>query len=258
MRARIEGAFTASCATRLVPNRVAVRPSASASSEQLVSALSDPNAWWRRTAQRLLVSRADRAVVASLVRAAADAPTGPGRLHALWTLDGLGALDAASITRALADTDPGVRENAVLLAEKNGSIAGLDARLTSLASDPDPRVRFQVLATLGSIDTPAATAAHEQLLFSGLADEWMQIAGLSAGSDRAARYFERATTGAGALTAEETEGHARFVRQVASVIGARQQAPEICERDCHGGGTGRRRDDGRGRLVASRRTRRVG
>jgi putative heme-binding domain-containing protein len=55
----------------------------------------------------------------------------------------------------------------------------------------------------------------------------MQMAGLSAGSDRAARYFERATTGDSALTAEESEGHARFVRRVASVIGARQQASEI-------------------------------
>ena len=192
------------------------------------------------------------------MRAAADAPTGPGRLHALWTLEGLGALDAASITRALADTDPGVRENAVLLAEKNGSIAGLDARLASLASDPDPRVRFQVLATLGSVNTPAATAAHEQLLFSGLADEWMQIAGLSAGSDRAARYFERATTGAGALTARGNRGAcplraAGSQRDRCATAGTGDRA-----RDCHGGGTGRRRDDGRGRLVASRRTRRVG
>ncbi len=226
--------------------------------EQLVPELWNPNAWWRRTAQRLLVSRADRSVVPSLMKAAADAPTGPGRLHAMWTLHGLGALDAVTITRALGDTDPGVRENAVLLAEQNGSISGLDARLASLAADPDPRVRFQVLATLGSVHTPTATAAHEQLLFAELTDEWMQIAGLSAGSERAARYFERATTGADALTAEETEGHARFVRQVASVIGARQQAPEIASRDCHGGGTGRRRDDGRGRLVASRGTRGVG
>jgi putative membrane-bound dehydrogenase-like protein len=199
----------------------------STSSEGLVSALSDPNAWWRRTAQRLLVSRADRRVVPSLMKAAADAPMGPGRLHALWTLEGLGALDPATIMRALGDTDPGVRENAVRLAEQNGSIPALDARLASLASDPDPRVRFQVLATLGSVDTPVAKAAHERLLFSGLADEWMQIAGLSAGSDRAARYFERATTGAGALTAEEREGRARFVRRVTSVIAARQQTPEI-------------------------------
>ena len=70
------------------------------------------------------LARGPCASLPSLVKAAADAPTGPGRLHALWTLEGLGALDAASITRALGDTDPGVRENAVLLAEQNGSISG--------------------------------------------------------------------------------------------------------------------------------------
>ena len=134
---------------------------------------------------------------------------------------------AAAITRALGDGDPGVRENAVLLAELNGAVPDLDRQLAALASDVDPRVRFQVLATLGGIDTPLATAAHERLLFSELDDRWMQIAGLSAGSDRAARYFLRATTGADAITSHESEGHARFMRQVASVIGARQQAPEI-------------------------------
>ena len=150
-----------------------------------------------------------------------------------------------------------MRENAVLLAEQNGSIPGLDARLASLASDPDPRVRFQVLATLGSLDTPIATAAHEQLLFSGLADEWMAIAGLSAGSDRAARYFERATAGAGALTAVETDGHARFMRQVASVIGARQQASGDRARDHHRDGSSGRRHY-RQLLVASRGPGRIG
>ena len=167
-----------------------------ASSEQLVGLLTDSNAWWRRTAQRLLVERADRSVAPALTRLATEAPTGPSRLHALWTLEGLGALSADTITRALGDADPGVRENAVLLAELNGSVPSLDERLAALASDRDPRVRFQVLATLGSRDTPVATAAHERLLFAELEDPWMQIAGLSAGSDRAARYFERATTGA--------------------------------------------------------------
>jgi putative heme-binding domain-containing protein len=145
----------------------------------------------------------------------------------LWTLEGLGALDPGTITRALGDGDPGVRENAVLLAELNGSVPGLDARLASLASDPDPRVRFQVLATLGGLDTAVAATAHERLLFSQLEDRWMQIAGLSAGSGRAARYFARATSDGDPITARESEGHAHFIRQVAAVIGARGQVPEI-------------------------------
>ena len=198
-----------------------------ASSEQLVGLLTDSNAWWRRTAQRLLVERADRSVAPALTRLATEAPTGPSRLHALWTLEGLGALSADTIARALGDADPGVRENAVLLAELNGSVPGLDERLAALASDRDPRVRFQVLATLGNRDTPVATAAHERLLFAELEDPWMQIAGLSAGSDRAARYFERATTGADRITAHESEGRAEFVRRVASVMGARQDASAI-------------------------------
>jgi putative heme-binding domain-containing protein len=65
------------------------------------------------------------------------------------------------------------------------------------------------------------------LLFSELEEPWMQIAGLSAGSDRAVQYFARATSGADAITSRESEGRAQFVRQVSSVIGARQHGSEI-------------------------------
>jgi putative membrane-bound dehydrogenase-like protein len=204
------------------------RPSlGTAASDWLVAALSDTNAWWRRTAQRLLVARNDRAVVPAL-RTLASAPTTPlGRLHALWTLDGLGALDADVIARALDDSDPGVRENAVLLAELHGSVPGLDGKLAALAADADPRVRFQVLATLGGLDTPVATAAHERLLLGAIDDSWMQVAGLTAGSDRAAGYFARVTQGAQRITDRQTPGRAEFINRVASVVAARQRAPEI-------------------------------
>jgi putative membrane-bound dehydrogenase-like protein len=198
-----------------------------ATSDQLVAALSDGNAWWRRTAQRLLVARNDRAVVPALTTLATAGTTGLGRLHALWTLDGLGALNGDVILRALDDPDPGVRENAVLLAELHGSVPGLDGRLAAMTADPSPRVRFQVLATLGSFDTPVAAAAHERLLVGALDDPWMQIAGLSAGSDRAPGFFDRVTGGPEAITDRESPGRAQFIRRVASVIAARQRASEM-------------------------------
>jgi putative membrane-bound dehydrogenase-like protein len=198
-----------------------------ASSDELVAALSDGNLWWRRTAQRLLVARNDRAAVPALTTLASAGATALGRLHALWTLDGLGALDGHVIARALNDPDPGVRETAVRLAELHGSVPGLDGRLAALTADPDPRVRFQVLATLGGIDTRPATEAHERLLLRGLENSWMQIAGLSAGSGRAAGYFARVTGGSERITKTESPGRALFIRRVTSVIAARQRASEI-------------------------------
>ena len=59
----------------------------------LVAHLSHQNGWWRDTAQRLLVERGDTSAVPQLKRLAAQSPDWRTRLHALWTLDGLDAIE---------------------------------------------------------------------------------------------------------------------------------------------------------------------
>ena len=168
--------------------RPASRPAAprlgTSGDAELVRALESPNLWWRRTAQRLLVDRQSREAIAPL-RANAATSVAAGRVHALWTLDGLGALDAASIGRA-GGPDSGVRENAARLAEPRlRSSTSLASRLIALVDDPDARVRFVVLGALGLLSTPEAAAARRALLFAHVDDVWMQRAALSAGSDQA-------------------------------------------------------------------------
>ena len=89
-----------------------------ASGAVLVRTLEHPNGWWRDTAQRLLVERGDQSVMPSLESMATTAPLARTRLHALWTLDGLGALAPALVVRALGDTAADVRLSAVRLAER--------------------------------------------------------------------------------------------------------------------------------------------
>ncbi len=195
--------------------------------EVLVSALDQPNVWWRRTAQRLLVDRRDPAAIAlleALVRAAAHSA---GRLHALWTLHGLGAMTTNLLAPVFEDPDPGLRENAVVLTELSGALDRFAKELERLSSDPNPRVRFQVLAALGSGTTPAAVAAHDRLLFAELEDPWMQLAGLSAESSRAPLLLARALSGAEAITDRYTESRALFVRRLASIVGARAEPAEV-------------------------------
>ncbi len=67
-------------------------------SAELVGLLADPDSWWRETAQRLLFERQDRSVVERLRTMVKDRPTALGRLHALWTLQLLAALDPAAIS----------------------------------------------------------------------------------------------------------------------------------------------------------------
>ena len=83
---------------------------------QLVTHLNHPNGWWRDTAQRLLFERQDPAAVAPLRALLERSASALARVHALWMLEGLGALTAADIERGLADSSAGVREHAVRLA----------------------------------------------------------------------------------------------------------------------------------------------
>lgn len=58
-------------------------------SAALMRQLSDPNGWTRDTAQRLLVERGDRSIAGDLARLAVRGSNPLGRIHALWTLEGL-------------------------------------------------------------------------------------------------------------------------------------------------------------------------
>src|SRR5262249_39739997 len=118
--------------------------------EELVKDLDNANAWWRLTAQRLLVERQDKSAIKPLEKLTTEARLAVGRAHALWTLHGLKALDGALIERALKDSEPGVREQALRLAdERVAASARLRAAVVALADDPSPRVRFQLAFTLG-------------------------------------------------------------------------------------------------------------
>ena len=153
---------------------------ATASPTELVRAVGHANIWWRRHAQRLLLDRRPERVAGALASAALSGDLPAGRAHALWTSEGLGVLTPATIRKALSDPAPGVRENAIRLAGLRLSNApSLEAPLLELAKDPDHKVRFQLLLTIGDLETPRARAARTALLFDNVEDEWMQVAGLS-------------------------------------------------------------------------------
>jgi putative membrane-bound dehydrogenase-like protein len=188
--------------------------------EELVAYLTHPNVWWRRNAQRLLVDRKPPDAASLLRRLFELTPSAPGRVHALWSLEGLGQLDDAVIEKALQDPVAGVKENAIRLAESRPALA---PRLVKLVDDPDPRVRFQLLASLGSVDTAAARAVRDRLLERDIEDRWMQAAALSASPAEAGRLFARS----GRWATKETKGKAALFRTIGSVIGTRLQAEEV-------------------------------
>ena len=161
-----------------------------ASSEELVKNLANPNAWWRMNAQRLLIDRADKNAVHALVEMTTN-PSAMGRLHALWTLEGLGELKQEQIEQALKDSEAGIRENAVQLAELHlNKSPGLSNALLAMRNDPNAKVRFQLLLTLGFIDSPESAEARNQILFADIHDPWVQVAALSASSSQTASLLK--------------------------------------------------------------------
>ena len=198
-----------------------------ASDEELAAELANANVWWRRNAQRLLVDRGRDAVVPVLNRVAAENPSATARVHALWTLDGMGRLEPSLIEQALADSEPGVRRNAVILAEPRlTSQPNLVKKLLAMGGDADPKVRLQLLLTLGYVDSQKARALRERLLFADIEDRWVQVAALSWPASQAGSLFSKAT-GPQGLAANQTEGREAFFRQVAAVIGASGDAKAI-------------------------------
>jgi mono/diheme cytochrome c family protein/glucose/arabinose dehydrogenase len=124
-----------------------------ASPAELVAALSHPNGWWRDTAQRLLVERRLAPAVPSLANLAQSAPDWRVRLHALWTLDGVDAVEPAAVARALEDESRDVRAAAVRLAERwlTRPNHPLHAAVLKRLQDPDWAVRRQLAASLGAL-----------------------------------------------------------------------------------------------------------
>ncbi|MCY2986280.1 MAG: hypothetical protein NTY19_00165, partial [Planctomycetota bacterium] len=85
--------------------------------KDLVAELANGNVWWRETAQRLLVERGDKSAVPLLTVLVREGPTPQSRLHALYTLEGLGELKSALVEAALSDPHFAVRLHALRLAE---------------------------------------------------------------------------------------------------------------------------------------------
>ena len=108
------------------------------------------------------------------------AKVAPGRAHALWTLHGLKALTVDDVVTALADPEPGVREQALRLAEEKLTSAAVLQAAVVLAQDKSPRVRFQLAFTLGATDAPEAVAALAKIARQDINDtKWLQTAILS-------------------------------------------------------------------------------
>ena len=130
---------------------------------QLLQYLSHPNGWWRDNAQKLIILREDKSIVPQLEELVLgkssiadklmfwkDPASHLGRIHALWTLEGLGALDKSVILSVMDDEDPQLQKVALELGEpylQNNDTEVL-AKFKKLANTSNINVRKQVILSL--------------------------------------------------------------------------------------------------------------
>lgn len=128
-------------------------------SEELVDYFDHPNGWWRNTAQKLIILKGDKSVVPALKDIVegnegffanlfdGDADKGLERLHALWTLEGLDAIDKPILKTALQDNDRRVKVAAIRISERyvRDNDEEIMNALRPLVNDADPEVLQQLI-----------------------------------------------------------------------------------------------------------------
>jgi mono/diheme cytochrome c family protein/glucose/arabinose dehydrogenase len=147
---------------------------------KLVTYLGHSNGWWRDNAQKIIIVRGDKSVIPALKAMAMAQPATMGddsghlaRIHALWTLEGMNAIDKEVLSHALTDANPQVRKTAVWISEsyiKNDDAQIID-KLASLKTDPSYDVKVQLLLSLNTGKSDKAKAIYADILNQQPANE---------------------------------------------------------------------------------------
>jgi mono/diheme cytochrome c family protein len=133
---------------------------------QLVRHLQHPNGWWRDMAQQVLVQRADRSVAPELVALARSAKDIRTRFHALWTLEGLNALDVNLVRELLNDPEPRIRIQAMWVSESlyKAGEKSFASDYLKLMNDSDLHVRMRAMMTGRLLKIPGTEKVVKRIL----------------------------------------------------------------------------------------------
>lgn len=193
------------------------------SNAQLVEQLKQPNQWLRLQAQRLLLEHQDKLVVPALkalFEQSADART---RLHAMYSLEGLNALDASIVMKALKDAHAGIREHAMILAEKYPEALPL---LLEGINDPAAHTALQAVLSLGEFPAAKVLNAFAEVAEKRGSDPWFKVALLSSKPGSSFELFQLLANRA-TFFMVPTPQKLSFVEDAGYIIAARNNPGEI-------------------------------
>lgn len=148
------------------------------SAKSLLPYLGHANGWYRLNAQKLIILKKDTSVIPKLQSMASKGKP-LERLHALWTLEGLDAINESTVLNALKDEDARVKQAALRLSEvfhAKGNAAVFSA-LASMKTDTDINVIVQLLLSLRANKTPEVKSLIKEIMAAHPNNEVVKVTG---------------------------------------------------------------------------------
>jgi mono/diheme cytochrome c family protein/glucose/arabinose dehydrogenase len=189
--------------------------------DALLAKLDHPNGWWRDRAQQLLVEGRNAALAPRLREMVKATKTvgARGRLHALWTLEGLEQVDLATLEAATEDPSPEVRAAGLRLIDgqlrstQREQAMLLLMRRAGFLSGPE---QLQLLFTLTTAATPQADTVLRVLLMNGPSSTLRQDAAISGLGGRELEFLEGLLSDP--ICGPEKKEHASLVKRLAQCV----------------------------------------
>lgn len=162
------------------------------STMDLLAHLGHSNGWWRDNAQREIILRGDKSVVPALKGIITTEENNHlARIHGLWTLEGLGAIDKPILIKALDDSHAQVRRTAVWISEPylEAGDAMMIEKVGGLKADENDDVLVQVLLSLYKSKSGKAKAIFEQILAKNPDNEMLRATKTALDNNKDVRNF---------------------------------------------------------------------
>lgn len=195
---------------------------------ELVRHLSHPNGWWRDTAQRLLVERADSTAVAAVRRLAGTEGQPVAQMHALWMLDGARLLDRSTHAAALSSTNAKVRATAIRLSEPflSGPPAGeVLSQLLNLVKNKDLETRIYLAFIFGQMRHARAEGGLLQIARDGIPNDYLRDALVSSLGGRELEFLTHLAEGS--PSADPVPGVTRLYESLARCVFAERKPERV-------------------------------
>ncbi|HEX8040659.1 MAG TPA: PVC-type heme-binding CxxCH protein [Chryseosolibacter sp.] len=212
---------------RIVPDgQLAARANAprlrEMASGALVKLLTHPNGWYRLQAQRLLLERHDPSVVPALKELFAADQNPRTRLHALYALEGLNALNPALVSKAMQDAHAGVRIHGLILAERYPELL---PQVVSALGDSSIHVVLQATLSAGQFPGKEVIAGLARVIKRAGSDPWIQMAVLSSKAGSSIDVLQELVRLD--FFQEDRPWKARFLEDLAFTVGKENQPQNI-------------------------------